>query len=83
MKTKLLILISLLSVVMLFPITFAHMDDMMDMANASIGAQLNELLPFEHLSEGHVFAFVLSTLLWLSLFYTIYSLFKTHKKKRK
>lgn len=39
-----------------------------------IGAQLNELLPFEHIGEGHLVAFVLSTILWLALLYTIYSL---------
>lgn len=39
-----------------------------------IGAQLNELLPFEHIGEGHWVAFILSTILWLALLYTIYSL---------
>lgn len=46
-----------------------------------IGAQLNELLPFEHIGEGHWVAFTLSVILWLSLIYTIYNLVKQFTKK--
>ena len=50
---------------------------------ATVRAQLNELLPFEHLSEGHWFAFLLSTILWISLLYAIYSLVQLLMQKRK
>ena len=46
-----------------------------------IGAQLNELLPFEHIGEGHWVAFTLSLILWVSLIYTIYTLVKQFTKK--
>ena len=39
-----------------------------------IGAQLNELLPFEHFGEGHWVAFILSVILWAALIYTVYTL---------
>lgn len=41
-----------------------------------IGAQLSELLPFVHYSEGHWFAAILSVVLWVSLIYALYSLWK-------
>ena len=43
---------------------------------SGFGHQMRELSPFEHMGEGHWYAFVLSTVLWLSLIYTVYSLVK-------
>ncbi|HLD80642.1 MAG TPA: hypothetical protein VJA40_01430 [archaeon] len=45
-----------------------------------LGHQLDEMLPFHHLSEGHSFAAVLSVVLWASLFYALYSLYNAWKK---
>lgn len=48
---------------------------------SGFGHQMRELSPFEHLGEGHWYAFVLSTVLWLSLIYTVYSLVKNSANK--
>lgn len=49
-----------------------HADDHPE--DAAAFEQLMEFLPFEHFNEGHWFSVVLSVLLWLSLFYAVYSL---------
>lgn len=46
----------------------------------SIAQQVEELLPFEHLEQGHWFAIILSILLWASLVYAIYSLINKFRK---
>lgn len=44
-------------------------------------AQVNELQPFSHLAEGHIYAFILSLILWLSLVYAVYSIVKYFRNK--
>ena len=46
----------------------------------TVGQQLKEFLPFEHLEHGHWFAVILSIILWASLVYTAYSLINKFKK---
>jgi len=46
----------------------------------TIGQQLQEFLPFEHLGHGHWFAVVLSVVLWASLLYTVYSFIQKFRK---
>lgn len=48
----------------------------------AVSTQLQELLPFEHIEEGHWLAFILSIILWLSLIYTIYSLVQKFNKTK-
>lgn len=50
--------------------------------DAAVSTQLQELLPFEHIEEGHWLAFTLSIILWLSLIYTIYSLIQKFNKTK-
>lgn len=50
--------------------------------DTAISTQLQELLPFEHIEEGHWLAFALSVLLWISLIYTIYSLIQKISKPK-
>ena len=45
-----------------------------------IAHQLEEFLPFEHFEHGHLFAVILSVILWASLIYTIYSLVQKFRK---
>jgi len=78
MKKAFVSLVVLILAIM--PIVFAHAEDMAAMEDTSIGHQMSELLPFGHLSEGHWFAFVFSTILWLSFFYMLYSLYKMTRK---
>ncbi len=46
----------------------------------TVGQQLQEFLPFEHLEHGHWFAVVLSVVLWASLIYTAYVLTQKFRK---
>ncbi|MBI4094834.1 MAG: hypothetical protein HY435_01415 [Candidatus Liptonbacteria bacterium] len=46
----------------------------------TVGQQLQEFLPFEHIEHGHWFAVILSILLWASLAYTAYSLIQKFRK---
>lgn len=48
---------------------FANGND--EHVEATVWGQLNELLPFEHVSESHWVAFIVSVILWVSLIYTI------------
>lgn len=48
--------------------------------NPSIGHQLQELLPFEHLEHGHWPAVILSIILWTSFIYAVYSLIQKFRK---
>lgn len=45
-----------------------------------IAHQLEEFLPFEHFRDNHLFAAILSSLLWASLIYVAYSLVKKFNK---
>ncbi len=68
-------LISSLSFLLPF-IASAHGLDETVMEESGISHQLQELLPFVHMNEGHWFAVILSLILWASLAYTAYSLVK-------
>lgn len=46
----------------------------------TIGQQLKEFLPFEHLEHGHWFAVILSIILWAALIYAVYSLVQKFRK---
>lgn len=46
----------------------------------TVGQQLQEFFPFEHLEHGHWFAVVLSVVLWASLIYTAYALIQKFRK---
>jgi len=48
----------------------------------TVGQQLQEFLPFEHLGHGHWFAVVLSIVLWASLLYTVYSLIQKFRRSQ-
>lgn len=50
--------------------------------DAAVFTQLQELLPFEHIEEGHWLAFTLSILLWLSFVYAIFSLIQRFRKSK-
>ncbi len=79
MKTKLTVLSISLFLSML-PLTLAngvHEEDM------SFGHQMEEMMPFMHMGEDHWLSALLSVVLWLAFFYTVYSIFKMLTKKKK
>ena len=43
--------------------------------------QMGEILPFEHIGEGHWIAFVVLTILWISLIYNVYTYLKRRGQK--
>ena len=38
--------------------------------------QLEEIFPFEHVGEGHWFAFIVLLILWISFIYNVYTFIK-------
>lgn len=49
--------------------------------DTSIGHQLEEILPFHHFAEGHIFAGIMLVIFWVSFFYMLYSIFKCSIRK--
>ncbi len=49
--------------------------------DTSIGHQFEEILPFHHFAEGHVFAGIMLIIFWASFFYMLYSVFQILRKK--
>ena len=50
--------------------------------DAGIRHQFEDILPFHHFAEGHVFAGIMLILFWASFFYTLYSLFRMLSKRK-
>mgnify|MGYP001593524305 CR=1 FL=1 len=50
--------------------------------DTSIGHQFEEILPFHHFAEGHIFAGIMIILFWMSFFYMLYSIFQMLRKKK-
>lgn len=80
-KVSVLVFVVLLAAVI--PLVLANgAHDTSHEEDTSIRHQFEEILPFHHFGEGHIFAGVTLILLWASFFYAVYSLFQVFGKKK-
>ncbi len=87
---KYLVLAFMIVLVGIAPLTFSHVEEVTSghkeagaHEETSIGHQFEEILPFHHFAEGHLFAGVMLIILWTSFFYTVYFLINMVMKKKK
>ncbi len=82
MRTK-FISVLIFFIMSMVPLVYAngtHNED--HEGGTSIGNQFEEILPYHHFAEGHVFAGIMIISFWASFFYTLYSLFRMLSKKK-
>ncbi len=69
----------------MMPLVFAHVEEGPNTSHqeeAGLGHQFEEILPFHHFAEGHLFAGIMLILFWVSFFYGLYSLFQMLRKRK-